>query len=98
MMNAQWEFLVSTKAPFPRNDKLPGTVARASDALLKLQIFFGAPDETERGPRFILGSVAFRQDAGTRGCPKRSAGPAPSDRRQDLRNDVETVIQASKTI
>src|SRR6476661_5968832 len=90
MMNAQCEFLVSTKAPFPRDDELPGTVACASDALLKLQIFVGVPGEAESTFRFILRSVALRQDAGG---PKRSANPAPSDRRDYLRDDVEAMVQ-----
>src|SRR4030095_11784849 len=29
----------------------------------------------------------------TCGCPKRSANPAPSDRRHDLRDDVEAMVQ-----
>ena len=93
MMNAQYEFLISTKAPFPSDDELPGTVARASDALLKLQIFVGVPGEAESAFRFILRSVVLRQDVGGRRGPKRSANPAPSDRRHDLRNDVEAMVQ-----
>ena len=85
--------LVSTKAPFPSDDELPGTVARASDALLKLQIFVGVPGKAESAFRFILRSVALHQDAGARRGPKRSANPAPSDRRHDLRDDVEAMVQ-----
>ena len=87
------KFLLSTKAPFPSDDKLPGTVARASDALLKLQIFVGVPGEAECAFRFILRSVALRQEAGARRRPKRSANPAPSDRRHNLCDYVEAMVQ-----
>src|SRR4029434_7802688 len=82
MMNAQCECLFSTKAPFPGDDELPGTVARASDALLKLQIFVGVPGEAESAFRLIH-SVVLRKDVGARRGPKRSANAGPSDRCHD---------------
>ena len=87
------KFLLSTKAPFPRDDELPGTVARARDALLKLQIFVGVPGQAESSFRFILRSVALREDARARRGPKRSANPAPSDRRYNLCDYVEAMVQ-----
>ena len=92
MMNAQSEFLVSTKAPFPSDDELPGTVARARDALLNFRYLLACQARPKRTFRFILRSVALGQDAGARG-PKRSANPAPSDRRHDLGDDVEAMVQ-----
>src|SRR5262245_45338813 len=85
--------LFSTKAPFPSDDELPGAIARARDALLKFQVFVSVPGETERAFRFILRSVALVQDIGDRRGPKRSENPVSSDRRHDLRNDVEAMVQ-----
>jgi len=68
-------------------------VALVNDALLKLQIFVGVPGEPQQAFGFIPRSATLRRAAETRQCPRRPADLAASDRRHDLGDDVETMVQ-----